>query len=449
MFLLVTSGAGASVFPTTVRPASRGRRLLLSALLLGLALPGRAQQRLSLSQAQAAALEHNYVVKNRGLSLTSAQEGQRAARWKYYPSVSAFGLGVYGFKNLVPLIPDVLPRGLNNLYVTGLMVSQTIYAGGQVGIGNHLADLQTAVQDVSYAAVQDSVGMETEQKYWQVVQVQEQVKTLRASEGYLDQLLKELADNLKAGLIARNDLLKVRVQRSQVRLNRSRAANARQLALLDLGLFTGLPTDSLTVLTDSLETVFNPARLYVSPRQAAENSRTHELLTKGVENQRLQTYLKQGSYRPTVSAGASGVAAGAINRGLGTTFTPTATLTVNVPISDRWGESRHTLKQRRLAETQAENNLANGTQQLQVDVTSAWNGLTEAYERVGLATESLAQAAENLKVNRANYRAGLNPLSDLLDAQRLSQQASSELIEAQADFQAKLSSYKYLTTQHK
>lgn len=416
-------------------------------LLLGFAtLAAQAQQRLSLTQARQAALNNNYAVKNRGLSVEAAREGQRAARWGYFPTVSAIGVGVYGFKDLVPPVPDVLPRGINNLYLANLGANETIYAGGQVGLNNRLASLQTDVRGVSYAAVRDSVLMEVDQKYWNVVNAQQQLRTLQASARYLDQLLKELDDNLRAGLIARNDLLKVRVQRSQVRLNQSKAANGRQLALLDLALFVGLPADSLTVLTDTAAAVFNPVSVYVPPAQAVQSSRTRQLLEKNVEAQRLQTRLKQAGYRPTVSANIGATAFGVVNRGIGTSTTPTATAIVNLPISNLWGESRNTLKQRRIAEKQAENQLADGNQQLQVGLASAYNDLTEAYERVGLATESVAQATENLKVNRANYRAGLSPLSDLLDAQRLSQQAASELAEAQTDFQVKLSMYKYLTS---
>lgn len=417
----------------------------LTGLLLLLALGARAQQGLSLEQARQAVLARNYTVKNRGLSLDAAREGQKAAHWAYFPKVSGIGVGLYGFKNFVAPIPEILPGGLNNFYLAALSATETIYAGGQIGLNNRLAALQTNVRDLSYAAVRDSVLAETDQKYWRVVNAQQQVRTLQASLRYLDQLLKELGDNLRAGLIARNDLLKVRVQRSQVLLNLSRATNGRQLALLDLGLFVGLPTDSLTVLSDTAVAATNPAGLYVPPAQAAQQSRTRLLLEKNVQAQRLQTRLKRASYRPAVSAGVSAAMAGSLNTGIGNTFTPAATGTLSVPISDLWGEARHTVEARKIAETQAENTLANGTQQLQVGVASAWNDLTEAYQRIDYARESLAQADENLKVNRANYRAGLAPLSDLLDAQRQQQQASSELAEAQADFQAKRSYYLYLT----
>jgi len=418
--------------------------LFLALLFAGFASLAQ-PRRLSLAQSQAAALENNVAVKNRGLSLTSAQEGQRAAHWRYFPQVSAFGVGIYGFKDFIPAVPELLPKGINNFYLAGASAMQPIYAGGQIGVANRLANLQTAVSEVQVAAVRDSVFTETEQKYWQVVQVQEQARVLLANERYLDQLLKEMRDNLRAGLIARNDLLKVQVQRNQLRLNKLKVANARQVALLDFGLFTGLPVDTLTVLSDTLATVFNPAGLYVPPAAAAKASNSYQLLQKSVEAQRLQTKLKQGDYRPTVSAGVSAVAAGVVNRGIGSTFTPAATGVVSVPISTLWGEARHTLKQRRLAEDIAENNLANGTNQLQVGITRAWYDLSEAYQQIGLATETQAQAAENLRVSRSSYRAGLNNLSDVLDAQAAAQQAASQVVEARANFRMRLSNYKYLT----
>jgi outer membrane protein len=422
-----------------------GGVLLAGILLAG---PVQAQQPragLSLAQSQAAALTNNVAIKNRDIGRTSALEGVRAAHWGYFPSMSGFGVGTYGFKNFVDPIPNVLPRGVNNFYLAGLSATENIYAGGQVGLNNRLARLQSTVSEVRYADIRDSVNMETEQKYWQVVQAQEQLRTLQASERYLNQLLKEQADNVKAGLLARNDLLKVQVQRGQVLLNESKVRNSRQLALLDLGLYTGLPTDSTTVLTDTLATVFNPASVYVPPAEAAKNTRSHQLLTTAVEARRLQTRLKRAGTLPSLSVGVSGASAGVVNRGLGSTFTPTGLAIVSLPISNLWGASRNQIRQERLNETIAENNLQNGTNQLQVGIQQAYYTLREAYQQTGLATQTLAQATENLKVQRDSYRAGLSTLSDLLDAQSSAQQAAGQLVSARAEFRLRLSMYQYLT----
>ncbi|TVT43314.1 TolC family protein [Hymenobacter setariae] len=429
-------------------PAAKGRGWGTHAWLLLLLLAtftAHAQQALTLAQTQAAALSNNVAIKNRDLGRTSALEGIRAARWAYFPTVSGFGIGLYGFRNFVDPIPELLPRGVNNFYIAGLSATENIYAGGQVGLSNRLARLQSSVSEVRYADVRDSVNMETEQKYWQVVQAQEQLRALQASERYLNQLLKELRDNLKAGLIARNDLLKVQVQRGQILLNESRARNGRQLALLDLGLYTGLPTDSTTVLTDTLATIFNPASVYVPPAEAAKNTRSYQLLNTAVEARRLQTRLKRASFRPTLSVGVSGAAAGVIDRGIGSTFTPTGLAIVNLPISNLWGAARNQVRQQRLNETIAENNLQNGTNQLQVGIQQAYYSLREAYQQTGLATQTQAQATENLKVQRDSFRAGLTNLSDLLDAQAQAQQAASQLISARAEFRLRLSMYQYLT----
>ncbi|WP_339813585.1 TolC family protein, partial [Zunongwangia profunda] len=55
--------------------------------------------------------------------------------------------------------------------------------------------------------------------------------------------------------------------------------------------------------------------------------------------------------------------------------------------------------------------------------------------------ENLAYAEENLEVHRDNYNSGLNNLSDLLDAQRLQQEAKTELINAFAKYQNSETTY--------
>ena len=52
-------------------------------------------------------------------------------------------------------------------------------------------------------------------------------------------------------------------------------------------------------------------------------------------------------------------------------------------------------------------------------------------------------AQENLEVHRDNYNSGLNNLSDLLDAQRLQQEAKTELVNAFAKYQNSQTTYLY------
>lgn len=418
---------------------------LLSTLLFFSVLSAGAQQRLSLQQSKDIANKNNISLKNSGLRIGYAEEGKLAAFSAYFPKVDANGVILYGLKDFIPPVPVILPRGVNNFYLGTVTAMQPLYAGGKINTSNELARLQVEVNRTRLKQATDSVNLGTEQKYLQLINIGEQYKTVEANDRYLDTLYKEMSDYLKSGLIARNELLKVKVQKNELLLNKSKIANMRQVALLDFCQFIGIPYDPAMVLTDSTVLVTNPAALYQKPETVLSNTDDYKLLQKSVSAESLQTKLKRADYLPSASVGLSAGETGIIDRGLGSKFTPVALGVVSIPISGWWGEGKHVMRQRKIAENIAENNLVNGTNLLQVRMLRSWYDLTEAYEQYLILEDNLVSAAENLKVNRDNYRSGLNNLSDLLNAQASLQRTQSQLAEAKVNYQIKLASYRYVT----
>lgn len=68
--------------------------------------------------------------------------------------------------------------------------------------------------------------------------------------------------------------------------------------------------------------------------------------------------------------------------------------------------------------------------------------------KVGLiAADAIAQAEENLRLNRDYYRVGATKMSDLLEAQEQYQQACDRYTDAFAEFQMKQLEYRQATGQ--
>lgn len=420
-------------------------KIVLSVIFCLSVLTVNAQQKLSLQQSRNIANANNITLKNGGLRIGYAEEGKKAAYSAYFPKVDANGVLVYGFKDFVPAIPGLLPRGLNNFYLANITAMQPLYAGGKINTSNELAKLQLEVNQTRLKQSRDSVNLMTTQKYLQLINIGEQYKTVVANTQYLDTLYKEMQDYLKSGLIAKNELLKVKVQKNELLLSKSKIDHMKQVALLDFCQFIGMLYDPRLVLTDSLQQVSDPSALYVKPETILSNTDDYKLLQKGVSAESLQTKLKRADYLPSASVGISAAQVGVIDRGLGSRFTPVTMGIVSVPLSGWWGEGKHVLKQRKIAEDIASNNLVNGSNLLQVRMLRSWYDLTESYEQFRILEDNLLSAAENLKVNRDNYRSGLNNLSDLLSAQASLQHTQSQLAEAKINYQTRLSAYRYVT----
>jgi outer membrane protein len=418
----------------------------LVSIIIVTSLQANAQKHtISLPESKKAALAYSYALKNGDLRVNSAKADVAAAKSDYLPAVSATGLGLYGFKDFVPAIPELLPKGINNFYVVGVTGTQTLYAGGRVKTGNELAALQLQVSEIRKKQSADSVLLLTEQKYWNLVNIQEQQKTLLANEILLNSVLKMQQDMLASGLIARNDLLKVKVQLSQLLVNKSKLQNGRRVALLDFSVYTGIPSDSLMVMQDTLNTRSTPVLPSLAPDTALDGNANYQLLGKRVLAEKLQTRLANGDNLPSLAVGVSASQVGSIRSGLGSTFSPGSFLTLSIPISNSvWGRGKQKVNQRRINEGIAQNDYLDGQNQLRVGIIRYWYDMQDQLTQIHYAKDNLEQASENLKVNQDNYKAGLASISEVLDAQTAYQQASSTVVTAFADFYVRRAIYNYI-----
>lgn len=401
---------------------------------------------ISLDSAKSAALNNSYNIKNSLLNTQSANLDKASVESNRLPNVSIGGAIMYGIKDFVKPMPPLLSSGIDNFYFVGASAIEPIYMGGKVRTGIELAKLQIEVNKIKEKQTADSVLLLTEQKYWRLVQLQEQIKVLKANEVLVDGILKQMQDMLASGLIARNDLLKVKVRRSEVLLNESKLNNGHKLAIFDFCLYTGLPYDSLLVAVDTLGNAQPASNLFVSPEQALIQNQDLHLLQRNVEAQQLQKKLTKADYLPSVSAGVNAGQFGIIGHSDFNSFMPIIFGTVSVPISGLlWGSGKQKMKQQNIKEEIAKNTLLDGQRQIQTGILKNWYDLDDSYKQISFAKENLDQATENLKVNRDNYSSGLINITEVLDAQAAYQQASSSIVDAYAQYKSKIASYKYIT----
>ncbi len=404
---------------------------------------------IGLEESKKAALDYSNAIKNSKLQIQSAQFDKKSATANYYPSVSATAVGMYGFKDFISAIPSFLDKGINNLYFGGLTATEPVYMGGKINTANKLANLQIAMRETMAKQSVDSVLLMTEQKYWIIVQLQQQYKTLLANEKLLDAILKQQQDMLSSGLIARNDLLKVKVRRAQLLLDKSKLENGKKVAVFDFTMYIGIAYDSLLTANDSLTDPPALSSQFTSPETALQQNTTYDLLKKNTQAEQLQTKLTKADYMPSISVGVSTGDFGSIaNSAVGNRFMPIALGTVSIPISDRlWGSGKYKMKQRQINENIAQNNLSDGERQLKVGILQNWYDLSDAYQQIDFAHENMKEAEENLKVTKDNYASGFSDITQLLDAQAAYQQAASDLVSAYANYHIKQVSYLYITGQ--
>lgn len=445
--------------------------ILTIVLIFGLSPFLMAQNNYSLEQCKKLALQNNVLIKNKKLDVQVSEQVKKAAFTKYFPQVEATALS---FRFDKPLIEFNVPGGnlpvydgnLVNLasatqfaYFPGINLSmfekgtiglvtatQPVFAGKRITTGNMLATLGTEVNQIQLASTRDDIAIETEKQYWQIVELDEKMKTLEHYIHMVDTLHKEVNDVFTAGLITRNDLLKVELKQNELQMNRVKLANGINLAKMAFCQYIGVLYNPEISFADNLDQDKAPQLIYADHQQALAGRAEYKLLQKSTEAEKYQTRMQRGEYMPQFGVGVGGLYLDVMDD----KSTTTAMIfgSIKIPISG-WWEASHKLKERHLKEEQNLNMVTDNTEKLLLQMQQARNTLDEAYQQVKLAEASILQAEENLKVNRDNFDAGMINVSDLLEAQALLQSSIDNLTSSRSSYQVAMAKYLQVTGKQK
>ena len=423
-----------------------------------------AQQSYTLEQMKDSALHNNIAIRSAKYNIETAQQQRKEAFTKYFPNVSGTGLWFnanHGMaqttlnlsESISPELGAALAQSLpaealaalgnpisismmKNGTIAGVQAVQPVFAGGQIIYGNKLAKVSEDVSRLQLQLSENEVEKTAEQYFWQLASLQEKMKTVEAVDTLLADIHKDVDVALRAGLVMPNDLLQVQLRQNDIASQRLKLQNGISIVRLLLSQYCGL-SDTAFVISYQTD-VTSPLITKHDHRQALLGTTEYQLLGKQVEATDLQKKMAVGQNLPSVAVGAGYNYHNLLDNN--TTF-GMVFATVSVPISDWWGGS-HAIKRRKIEHQKAVEQLEDNSQLLQIRMQNAWNGVEEAYQQLLLAQHSIEQSAENLRLNRNYYNAGISKMSDLLEAQMLYQQSCDRRTDAFADYQNKLLEYR-------
>ena len=430
-----------------------------------------AAQTYSLQQLKDSALHNNIAMRSARLDIDAASQQRKEAFTNYFPNVSGTGLWFNANKGMAqtelnlsekitPELGMALAQSLpaealaalgspisismmKNGTIGSLMAVQPIFAGGQIINGNKLAKVGEDVSRLQLQLSENEVLKQTEQYYWQLVSMQQKMKTVEAVEALLQDIHKDVDVAVRAGVAMKNDLLQVQLRQNEIESQKLKLNNGISIVSMLLAQYCGLSySEEFKVKSEESlnpETSMAEANASLINHQSSLQSLPeYQLLLKQVDAAKLQRKMEVGKNLPSLGIGAGYNYHNLLEKDhtFGMVFA-----TVSVPISDWWGGS-HAIKRRKLQQQKAVEQLKDNSELLKIRMQKAWNDVQEAYQQLGIAHRSIEQAEENLRLNRNYYRAGTCRMSDLLEAQMLYQQACDKHTDAYADYQNKLLEYR-------
>ena len=205
-----------------------------------------AQSTYTLEQILDSARHNNITLRNAQRSVDAAEQQRKEAFTKYFPTISATGFGFTANKGMAkmeinlsdyitpeiaaaiahsgiipvealaslgqPISMEMMKKGV----MGSLVAMQPVFAGGQIINGNKLAKVGEEVSRLQLQLSENEVEKTAEQYYWQIVSLEEKLKTIAAVKALLNDIHKDVSVAVKAGVAMRNDLLQVELRQNDV-----------------------------------------------------------------------------------------------------------------------------------------------------------------------------------------------------------------------------------------
>ena len=416
------------------------KRYIIAVLLAFAALNVMAQgEPLTLDSCFALARANNVTIKTNQLEIEKAKEVKAQVFTKFFPQVSLNVLSYYAIKPILEYgLDDVNQESEFGAFIvkaietlqglgadipskvsamkSGIGGSATavapIYAGGRIINGNKLAKLGIEAAELKSAVSERDLLEEVETSYYLVVGLQEKVQTLKSALALIDSLDHTVDVAIQAGLTTNSDKLRVALKRNELQANQMQLNNGILLASLLLCHQIGIdyPEQGL-VLENNLTQMESSSDLGIGYFSRPER----RLLQLQIDAEKYYKKLTIGETLPQLGVGTAASYGNLFGK---TRFNTIMFAQLSVPIT-QWWENSHKIKEHDLKIREAELMQEDLTGMMDLQEKQAYNQMVEAKALLRSDNAAYDMAKENYRLAELNYRAGMNTIADVLEANAL------------------------------
>lgn len=415
-------------------------------LLLTLMSLAAQAQTVTLDSCMSAALRNSHKLQSARNDIAAAQEVKKQVLTKFFPQADITGWGFHSTRPLVDIdVLDLAQSGGLQSFITDIYemaagidpgvsnkielleggrsfsgsLLQPVFAGGRIYNGYKLAGLGVSAAEAKARMAERDLCQQVEEMYWLICGLREKRQTVRQVNQLLDTLTQVVQTAMDAGLVTRNDMLKVELKKNEMAALGLQLENGLVLATHALCQMTGLDQrDSLPMQSFPQEEEI--ALVAVDTFSVSQRPEAG-LLDMAVQAEQLRKRMSIGETLPLVAVGASASHSHLFDEStLALGF-----FVVKIPLSG-WWETSHKIR---------EHNVKIQNQQLQRDEylelmllqnEQAYNKMTESATLLGQCKASMDLAEENYRMSLLNYEAGLATISDLLESQAMLLQTQNQ-----------------------
>jgi outer membrane protein TolC len=392
----------------------------------------------TLTDAWALALQQDHslaAARNQAEAAGFEAQAARAQRW---PTLAVGGSYTqlddspafdFSFTGL-PLTPPELFKD-DNFLMGSATVTVPLFTSGRIsssiaaaearerGVG---AQVSVATSDVKLAVADAYVGVLRARKAHGVAS--SNVQTLEA-------LTRDTTSMFERELVPKNELLAVQVALADARQNELRAANAAEVAAASYNRRLGAPLDRPVELSETLGVPMELSQDLPALVEQARSRRT-ELAAFDAQAEAYGQLARTERSRVLPQVALSGGYQYLENQFLDDETVGMAGIGVQWAMFDG-GQSRKRAAALDRNRRSTEQQRADASSQIELQVRQAYLGIQESRQRVIVTAQAAEQADENLRIARERYTSGLGTQTQLLEAETLRVQALKNRDDATLD----------------
>ena len=382
----------------------------------------------TLDEAWALALQQDHslaAARNQAEAAGFEAQAARAQRW---PTIAVGGSYTqlddspafdFSFTGL-PLTPPELFAD-DNFMMGSATLTVPLFTSGRISSSIAAAEAHERGVGAQVTAATSDVKLAVADAYVGVLRARKANDVARSNVQTLEALTRDTTSMFERELVPKNELLAVQVALADARQNELRAANAAEVAAAAYNRRLGAPLDRPVELSESLAVPVELSQDLPALVEQAK-SRRAELDAFDAQAEAYGQLARTERSRVLPQVALSGGYQYLENQFLDDETVGMAGIGVQWALFDG-GQSRKRAaaldRNRRATEQQR----ADASSQIELQVRQAYLGIQESRQRVEVTAQAAEQADENLRIARERYTAGLGTQTQLLQAETLRVQA--------------------------
>jgi len=395
---------------------------------------------LTLQESIDLALKRSPTVQAAREAIQEAEFRRRAARGDFLFTVNTR----YTYTRLDETRVTVSPTGVGgavgdkDVYYWTNTFSQPVFTGWALKSLYELAKLGVDTAQVEFALAQMDLTLRVKEAYYGVLTAENFLNVAQQEVKLLESQLAVAQAFFDVGIIPKNDLLQVEVERAQSQQNLITAENNLEVTRATFNTLLRRGIDEPVILVEALDYRPIEGDLASYTQQGLEQRPEIKTGKLAVESARRNVKVAASGLYPQVSVNFNYEREGddfSVD-GYDTGDDPDRWNIVAVAdwkIWD-WGSTWYGVKENKAKVYQTEQALEETRDGVTLDIKSAYLKIREAEKNIGVSEKALGQAEENLRINEERYKEQVATSTDVLDALTLLTQARTNYYTALSNY---------------